>query len=105
MWPRVALSCLLPAIVAAQTVSFEAAAIKPSKAENESSSWHTRVGYLVMKNQSLRRLVAIAFEVPDDRVTGGPKWAESERFDIEARAGGPAKNAELLAMLRTLLAE
>jgi uncharacterized protein (TIGR03435 family) len=58
-----------------------------------------------MKNQPFRRLVAIAYRIPADRVKGGPKWVDDERFDIEARAGGPAKDPELMKMLQALLAE
>ena len=59
-----------------------------------------------MKNQTLQRLVAIAYGFTDkQRVLGGPKWVGSDRFDIEARAVGPAKDPELLLMLQTLLAQ
>src|SRR5579884_3585907 len=33
-------------------------------------------------------LVTDAYGMKYDQVTGGPRWASSERFDIEARAGG-----------------
>jgi len=85
--------------------NFEAASIKPSKVHEGGTSWHSRLGYLVMKNQPLRRLVAIAYGVNEDQVSGGPKWTDSDRFDIEARAAGPAKDPELLLMLQHLLAE
>ena len=97
--------CLFAAVCSAQPAAFEAASVKPSKSATDGTSWHSRPGYLVMKNQPFRRLVAIAFGVADDLVKGGPKWVESDRFDIEARAAGPAKDKELLAMLGTLLIE
>jgi uncharacterized protein (TIGR03435 family) len=59
-----------------------------------------------MKNQSLQRLVAIAYGFNDEqRILGGPKWVGSDRFDVEARAADPAKDPELLLMRRNLLAE
>lgn len=89
-----------------QSPAFDAASIKPSKVGTDSSSWNSHLGYLIMKNQSLQRLVAIAYGFNDDqRVLGGPKWVASDRFDIEARAVGPAKDPELLQMLQNLLAE
>jgi uncharacterized protein (TIGR03435 family) len=88
-----------------QQTAFDAASIKPSNVGTDSSSWNSRLGYMVMKNQTLQRLVAIAYGFTDEqRVLGGPKWVGSDRFDIEARAVGPAKDPELLLMLQNLLA-
>src|SRR5262245_23584766 len=93
--------------LAAQTAapSFEAASLKPSNAKDDSSSWNSRPGYLVMRNQTLNALIRIAYDLKVDQVTGGPKWLDSDRFDVEARAAGPAKDPELLAMLQKVLAE
>src|SRR5262249_41327676 len=104
----VSVSLLLTTLqVVAQTAapSFEAASIKPSDPKEDGSSWHSRPGYLVMRNQTLNGLIRIAYHLKADQVTGGPKWLDSDRFDLEARAAGPAKDPELLAMLQTVLAE
>jgi len=85
--------------------SFEAATIKPTKAEDGHSGWHSRTGYMTMQGQTLKRLVSIAYHLREDQVSGGPKWAAADRFDIEARAPGPAKDPELMIMLQTLLTE
>jgi len=84
---------------------FEAASIKASKANEGHSSWHSRPGYLVMNNQTLKALAGIAYGVPTDRVLGGPKWIESDRYDIVARAAEPADGPKLLLMLQSTLAE
>jgi uncharacterized protein (TIGR03435 family) len=89
----------------AATPAFEVASIKPSQAKDDSSSWNSRPGYLVMRNQTLRDCVRIAYQLKADEVSGGPKWLDWDRFDIEAKAAGPAKDPELLAMLQTLLTE
>lgn len=94
-----------PGLAQPKAPAFEAASIKPSKATDNGSGWHTRPGYLVINNQTLKGLVAIAYSVPDGRVSGGPKWIEFDRFNVEARAEGPAKEPELLLMLRSMLAE
>lgn len=88
-----------------QSPTFDAASIKPSNLGNDSSSWHSRTGYIVMKNQTLRGLVGIAYSLTEERILGGPRWAEVDRFDVEARAAGPAKDQELLIMLQNLLTE
>ena len=97
------LVCVAPGF--SQRPTFETASIKPSGANDDSTSWHTRPGYVVMKNQSLRRLVAIAYSVTEDKVSGGPKWVGSDRYDVEARAAGPAKDSDLLLMVQSMLAE
>lgn len=85
--------------------SFEAATIKPSQEAAGHSSSHSRTSYLVMKNMTLKELVADAYKLSLDRISGGPKWVDSDRFNIEARAAGPAEDPELHLMLRSLLAE
>src|ERR1700685_4279339 len=35
----------------------------------------------------------------------GPKWADEERYDIDAKSAGPAGGHALMAMLQQLLAE
>src|SRR5262245_50616020 len=64
--------------------SFDAASIKPSKASSDSSTWNSRTGYLVMRNQTLSACIRIAYGLKADQITGGPKWLDSDRFDIEA---------------------
>lgn len=56
-----------------------------------------------MQNQTLRDCIRIAYGVKVAQVSGGAKWAESERFDIEAKAKGPAGDRELMMMLQALL--
>ncbi len=98
------LAAVMPA--SSQSPTFDAASVKVSNVGNNSSTWHSRTGYLVMKNQTLQRLVMIAYGFNDEqRVLGGPSWATSDRFDVEARAAGPSNNPELLLMLQKLLAE
>jgi uncharacterized protein (TIGR03435 family) len=63
----------------------------------------------------LRELISAAYGTPQPlpafQITGGPKWIESDRFDIVAKAPGdpqPGPNGPptaMFAMLRTLLAD
>jgi uncharacterized protein (TIGR03435 family) len=41
----------------------------------------------------------------DEEIAGGPNWAGSDRFDVEAKAESPATEAQLAEMLRPLLAD
>jgi uncharacterized protein (TIGR03435 family) len=46
-----------------------------------------------------------AYGVEEPRILGGLKWLDEDRYNIEARAAGPAGDAELEVMLQSLLAE
>jgi uncharacterized protein (TIGR03435 family) len=89
---------------AANTLSFEAASIKPSK-PGAASFWKVRPGGITIQNMTLRDWIRIACEVKVYQVTGGPGWLDTERFDLEAKPAGRVTGPELVAMLRTLLAE
>jgi len=54
---------------------------------------------------TLKELVASVYRVRGQAVIGGPEWALSERFNIEARAADEAGEAELRQMLQALLAD
>jgi len=79
------------------------ASITPSSAQEGRSLYNTAPGRLSMQNQTLRDCIRIAYGVKVAQVSGGAKWAESERFDIEAKAKGPAGDRELMMMLQALL--
>jgi len=101
---RHAIFTLLATLCAAQP-AFDAATIKPSKDTPGHRGWHSTTGAVLLTGQTLKSLTAIAYGVQDYQVFGGPKWADSDRFDINAKSAGPAGDPELLLMLRTLLTE
>ena len=85
---------------------FEAASVKLSTATQGSSSGITTdTGRIAARNVTLKRCIRGAYDIPESRILGGPGWAEEERFDIDAKASGPAGGQELMAMLRQLLAQ
>ncbi len=86
--------------------AFEAASIKPSQAEPGSSSGiPTRKGAISARNVTLKRCIRGAYDVQESQIVGGPKWVDEDRYDIEAKAAGPAGEHELMAMLQSLLSE
>jgi uncharacterized protein (TIGR03435 family) len=86
--------------------AFEAASIKPSKAEPGSGSGiPTRTGNMSARNVTLKRCIRGAYDVQESQIVGGPKWVGEDRYDIDAKAAGPAGDRELMAMLRSLLSE
>jgi uncharacterized protein (TIGR03435 family) len=64
----------------------------------------TSPGTLNMRNVSLKSAVRWAYHVMDPQVAG-PDWLANERYDIMAKAAGPAPEAQLREMLQSLLAE
>jgi len=89
----------------AQAPAFEAATIKPSVDAPGHSGSHSRTGMIVLSGQTLKGLICSAYRVKDYQVTGGPKWIDGDRFDVNAKAAGAANDSQLREMLQTLLTE
>ena len=95
---------------AAAPQAFDVASVKPSTpgpsvdkgGPRETIEIHP--GSLNMRNVSLSSAVQWAYDVRDFQVSG-PGWMAAERYDIAAKAVGPAPPAQLRLMLRTLVAD
>ena len=83
--------------------AFEVVSIKASTENGRQDK--TTPGTIFERGETLKDLIAVAFGVKDYQVMGGPKWADSDRYDIVAKASGPADDKLLFQMLQTLLAE
>jgi uncharacterized protein (TIGR03435 family) len=91
---------------AAPAPAFEVASIKPSQDPPGSNSGLTTTrGRISARNVTLKRCMRGAYGVEEPRILGGLKWLDEDRYNIEARAAGPAGDAELEVMLQSLLAE
>jgi uncharacterized protein (TIGR03435 family) len=87
-------------------LSFEAASIKPTAAAPGSASGISEVnGRIVGRNVTLKRIIRSAYDIPETLIFGGPKWADEEHYDIEAKAAGPVNGRDLMIMLQSMLAE
>ena len=63
-------------------------------------------GKLNIEAAELRQIVGLAYAIQRVRVLGGPPGADSDQFDIVAKAASPdATRDEVRSMLQTLLAE
>ena len=62
-----------------------------------------RGGSFVAINANLVRIVRYAYDLPEYRVVGGPEWARSDRFDVEARVGSDASGEEIKRMVQALM--
>jgi uncharacterized protein (TIGR03435 family) len=84
---------------------FEVASIKPSADPTNNSTGNSGKGRLTMTNVTLKRCIMGAYAIGPNLIVGGPDWLDSDRFVITAKAEQPVGDGELMAMLRTLLAE
>jgi uncharacterized protein (TIGR03435 family) len=99
-------------------LAFDAASIKP----NNSTSLGRRFGVpgdrFVATNETLWQLITVAYGAPGllpqplagYQISGGPKWINSDRFDVEAKAAGDVVSGtegtrRKQLMLQTLLAQ
>jgi uncharacterized protein (TIGR03435 family) len=96
--------------VSASAQSFEVASIKRSPPAGGEGRQTTGFqipggGRLNSMNTPLRMLVTFAYDVQDFQISGGPGWANSETYDITAKAAENATLPQLRAMIQTLLRE
>jgi len=89
-----------------QTPAFEVASVKPSRSiVGHDGAITIEPGKLTVRNATLKRLIFEAYHVPYSQITGGPPWLDSNEYDIDAKAAGPANAEQLKLMLRTLLTD
>ena len=84
---------------------FEVASIKPAAPVVTRISISIQPGgRLLAEGFSLKMLVARAYNVPDSRISGGPNWVDSDRFNIEAKAEGEnIAPGQMAPMIQALL--
>ena len=112
----VIVSGLMGALAGAQeppadpNLKFEVATLKPSPAGQE------RTGPCGIRPQpggqsysadcmSLKGFLNVIYRIKPDQVTGGPAWADNDRFEMRGKAEKPSSADELHVMLKNLLIE
>jgi uncharacterized protein (TIGR03435 family) len=82
---------------------FAVGSVRPSNSEGRTEVGNSN-GRGYGKNATLKRMMATAYQVPVFQISGGPKWADSDRFDIEAKAEDPKTGyIQLRLMMQSLL--
>ena len=105
---RLTLPTFLAATLLAQSGAprFDVAAIKPSSEPMLNYMFvRPQPGGRLTATASVKLLVQNAYKLQPFQVAGGPAWAESDRFEIDAKAEGGPTREQLMEMLRSLLAE
>ena len=89
--------------------SFEVATVKPTPPEWTQGRYvrMQSAHQLVAKNYQLRMLIAFAYSLSPQAISGGPAWLDTDHYDILAETPGDVRPNldEQLAMLRKLLAD
>lgn len=107
--PAISLIVLTACAAQGQTApsSFEVASVKPDNSDTGVNSVHISKGDLIIRNVSLKRLISMAYGIPDSReyLLSGPDWLDSERFDISAKYPLGTSDQGVMVMLQNLLGE
>ena len=117
------LVCIVGATAVGQSVqtppspAFEVASVKPNNSGQAQFSFNylRAGGRFTATNVTLHMLIRNSYQVQDSQIVGGPKWLNSDRFDIVAKAEDVGTSAfpvqspdgptRLQLMMRGLLVE
>ena len=105
------LAALSPAqTVRPQFTGFEVATIKPMGDQDVKAGHYVRMqstDRFEARNYTLNELVAAAYDLPRGAVSGGPKWADADPWEILAKTPGELRPTtdEQMAMLKKLLTD
>ena len=91
----------------AEKPSFEIADVHSSPPSQlaQLSGGVPRNGRYELRNASMVDLVRTAYNVPEDRVFGGPNWVSTDRFDVIAKIPANTTPETAKVMLQALLAD
>ena len=109
IWRLIPLLLMAP-VAWAQKPSFDVASIKPNASGQDGGSIGPRGGAFFASNVTLESLMAYAYSPPGGaflraQIVGAPAWIDTDRYDIEAKAGGSERvpGADLRVMVQSLL--
>lgn len=89
---------------AARRPKLEVVSIKPSPAGGRVSA-RIAGDRITLENYPLQGLIQAAYGLRPFELSRDPAWIESARYDIAAKAEGPASGPELWAMIQSVLEE
>jgi len=90
----------------AKPLEFEVASVKTNQSgQREGGINAIGGGRFRATNIPFKILLATAYDVAFDQISGGPDWLDSERYDIEAKPDRLATTQQIHLMLQKLLAD
>ena len=97
---------------ASAVLEFDVASVKPDKSDGRMSRVGTSPDGYSATNVPLKSLISDAYGVRPDLISGGPAWADSVGFDVQAKVAEPdvetfrkLTNEQRGSMLKPLLEE
>jgi uncharacterized protein (TIGR03435 family) len=84
---------------------FDAVSIKPNTSDDRGGSMRPIAGGFSAANLSVKMLIQSAYNVKPWQISGGPNWATTDHYDIEAKIDGNPTFQQRLDMLQPLLAD
>ncbi len=97
----------LPPMAANASPGIEVSTIKPTKPDEQRFMLVFNGGHFKTTNISLSKLLAFSYGVQEKQLVGLPPWAESDKYDIDAKPdteGAPSRQ-QLQAMVQKLIAD
>jgi uncharacterized protein (TIGR03435 family) len=96
-----------PAQTATATPEFEVATVKPTDPAFGGIMMSLKGGKFSAKGFTLKDLIAYAYQLDARQITGGPKWMDSDRFDVlgKPEKQGPLSRDAARVLLRALLTD
>src|SRR5215831_16422375 len=91
--------------------AFEVATIKPAGLDGPFAQGRwirmESVNRFVAHNHAVRTLIAAAYDLPPEAISGGESWVDSKRWEILAKTPGDVRPSldEQMSMLRRLLSD
>jgi uncharacterized protein (TIGR03435 family) len=73
--------------------AFDVVSVKPNKSDSGMVRIMAKPDGYSASNVSLKMLIQSAYGIRQDLISGAPSWADSARFDIDAKVAGPDVDA------------
>jgi uncharacterized protein (TIGR03435 family) len=88
-------------------LSFEVASIKPSKPGAGGGGIKPMSGGqgYIATNVPVKMMIKLMYHLNDRQISGGPRWLDTDFYDVEAKADGPHNVDDLHVMFQNLLVD
>jgi len=106
-FPLIGVALVTWRVGSAQAERFDVAVVHRSAITVGTSVQFFDGGRVVIKNEPVKLLIRMAFDVQDSQVANAPRWVDTDRYDIEAKTdrAGRITPTELRPLMEALLAD